>query len=291
MGNQALYCKGLKKSYKDKEVLHGIDLCLEPGKIYGLIGRNGVGKTTLLSMISAQGPATAGKVTIGEEPVWENQKALDRICFSRELNPLSNNAIVGMKVKEFLETAGIYYPNWDKEMANRLVEEFGLDAKKRINKLSKGMLSMITIIVALASKSEFTFLDEPVAGLDVFMREKFYQLLLEEYTETGRTFVVSTHIIDEAANVFEEVIIMKNGDIVLQENTAELLDRVVHVSGKCEDVDEAVAGLECHHEQIIGRSKGITVFLKEGQSVRSDLDVSVQPVSLQNVFVALGGEE
>ena len=98
-----------------------------------------------------------------------------------------------------------FFPYWDKEMAQYLIKEFGIDVKKRIGKLSKGMLSMVTIIVALASKAEFTFLDEPVAGLDVVAREKFYELLVEEFSQTGRTFVVSTHIIEEAADVLEEV--------------------------------------------------------------------------------------
>jgi len=123
------------------------------------------------------------------------------------------------------------------------------------------------------------------------MREKFYQLLLEEYTQTGRTFVVSTHIIDEASSVLEEVIVMKEGNIILKENTEELLGRCVHVSGKIEDVDRATEGLTARHTEIVGRSKGVTVFLKEGEQVNTSYDVSVQPVTLQKVFVALCGEE
>lgn len=285
-----LTCKNIKKSYKDKEVLHGINLTLEQGKIYGLVGRNGVGKTTLLSIMAAHNPATEGEVFYGDEPVWENPKALDHICFSRELNPLANNGMAG-SIKDYLKAAEIYYPNWDKDLAKRLVKEFELDVKKKIQKVSKGMLSMVTIIIALASKAEVTMLDEPVAGLDVFMREKFYQLLLEEYTESGRTFVVSTHIIDEASNVLEEVIMMKDGEIILQKNTDELLESAVHVSGKIEDVDAATAGLTVRHQELVGRSKGVTVFLKDGERIKDGYDVSVQPVTLQNIFVALCGED
>lgn len=143
-----------------------------------------------------------------------------------------------MKVKEYLRAASIYMPGWDKEYADRLIREFELDTKARINKLSKGMLSMVTIVVALASKAEFTFLDEPVAGLDVVMRETFYKLLLEEFAESGRTFVISTHIIEEAADVFEEVIVLNKGRIILKENTQELLERACHVSGRA--VDEKI---------------------------------------------------
>lgn len=285
-----LVCRNVVKRYKDKEVLHGISLTLERGKIYGLVGRNGVGKTTLLSILSAQNPATEGEILLDGQKVWENQEALDHICFARELNPLVNNGGAG-KIKDYFEAAAIYYPNWDKAMAERLSKEFELDVKKKVAKASKGMLSMVTIIIALASKADFTFLDEPVAGLDVFMREKFYRLLLEEFTGTERTFVVSTHIIDEASGVLEEVIMMKDGDIILQENTDELLGRAFHVSGKSEDVDAATAGLEAHHMEVVGRSKGVTVFLKEGEQVKDGYDVTVQPVTLQNVFVALLGED
>lgn len=184
---------------------------LEEHKIYGMIGRNGAGKTTLLSILTAQNPATKGEILWNGIPVWENKEALSHICFSRELNQVSGNNMNALRIKDYLQAAEAFLPHWDKQMADSLVKQFQLDPKKRINKLSKGMLSMVTIIVALASKADFTILDEPVAGLDVIAREKFYHLLLEEYENTDRTFVVSTHIIEEAADIFEEVIIVKEG--------------------------------------------------------------------------------
>lgn len=287
----AMVCNKLGKSYGKKEVLKNVDLTLEPGKIYGLIGRNGAGKTTLLSIMSNQNPASSGAVTLDGENIWENRKALDRICFSRELNITAESGLAQYTVKQYLRTAATYFAHWDKEMAKHLVELFQLDIKKKLGKLSKGMLSMVTIIVAMASKAEYTFLDEPVAGLDVVAREQFYKLLLQEYTDTGRTFVISTHIIEEAADVMEEVIIIRDGAILLKENTQELIDRACYVTGLTEEVDNATAGLETHRPEKMGRSKGVTVLLREGQSVDSKYDVTVQPVSLQNIFLALCGEE
>ena len=143
----------------------------------------------------------------------------------------------------------------------------------------------------MCSKAPFTFLDEPVAGLDVVAREEFYKLLLEEYSATGRTFVISTHIIEEAADVLEEVIILHEGEVLVVADTQSFVDSARHVSGKAEDVDAATAGLEVHHPETVGRSKGVTVFLKPGQRVDDSYDVSVQPVNLQRAFVALCGEE
>lgn len=286
-----LICENLTKSYGKKTVLENLNLTLESGKIYGLIGRNGAGKTTMLSIMSNQNPATGGKVTLDGENIWENRKALDRICFSRELNITQENGLSAYTVKKYLDVAASYYVHWDKEMAKNLVEKFELKPKQKLGKLSKGMLSMVTIIVAMASKAEFTFLDEPVAGLDVVARELFYKLLLDEYTETGRTFVISTHIIEEAADVMEEVIILNKGQIVRHSNTQELVDSARYVTGLIDQVDGAVSGLEQHHAEKMGRSKGVTVLLKEGQELNAGYDVTVQPVNLQKIFVALCGEE
>lgn len=285
-----LICENIGKHYKNKDALEGIHLTLESGKIYGLIGRNGAGKTTLLSIMSSQNPATSGTVTLDGQHIWENEEALSHICFARELNVTGNGTLASTKVKEYLRVAAAYLPHWDQAMADELIKKFGLDVKKRIGKLSKGMTSMITIIVAMASKAEFTFLDEPVAGLDVVARDQFYQILLDEFTETGRTFVVSTHIIEEAADLFEEVIILNDGKILLKENTQELLEECVYVSGKAEDVDQAVRTLEVHHEERLGRSKGVMVRLHGNQTIEED-NVTVQPMSLQKVFVALCKEE
>ena len=286
-----LVCENLTKKYGDKTVLDHVNLTLESGKIYGLIGRNGAGKTTLLSLMSNQNPITEGTAVIDGQRIWENPKALSRLCFSRELNLSAESALSSYTLKAYLRAAETYLPHWDKEMAQKLLDLFGLEKKKKLGKLSKGMLSMVTILVAMASKAEFTFLDEPVAGLDVVAREQFYQLLLEEYTETGRTFVLSTHIIEEAADVMEEVIILDKGKILMKENTQELVDRARYVTGLADQVDGATAGLPCHHIEKIGRSKAVTVLLPEGEDLNPGYDVTVQPVNLQKLFVALCGEE
>ena len=287
----SLKCENIKKVYGKKEVLKDVNLELESGKIYGLIGRNGVGKTTLLSILSSQNPAGSGRVTLDGEDVWENEKCIDRICFSREISQMSGFGQNNLKIKDYMTAASIFYPNWNRELAKELIEKFGLEPKKRISKLSKGMLSMVTIVIALASEAEYTFLDEPVAGLDVVARDQFYKLLLHEYGKSGRTFVISTHIIEEAADIFEEVIMLDRGEILLKENTQELLERADHVSGKSEDVEAATAGLTVYEKETMGRSTGVTVLLKEGESLNGQYPVSVQKLTLEKLFVAMCGAE
>lgn len=288
----SLVAKDIVKKFGSNEVLHGVNLEIEKGKIYGLIGRNGAGKTTLLSIISGQNPQTSGEVFADDLKVWDNQEALDKICFSREINPTGGtNGIAGLKVSDYLKAAQYYFPGYDKELEKRLVKEFELDVKKRLGKLSKGMMSMVTIIVALASKAEYTFLDEPVAGLDVVARESFYKIILDEFAEGGRTFIISTHIIEEAADVFEEVIFLDKGQIILKENTQELVSNFVHVSGTEEEVDKIMEGHEVYHVEKMGRSKGASIKLHDGEVLKNTADITVQPMNLQQVFLAMCGKE
>lgn len=290
MNTGILKAEGLCKSYGTHQVLHNLDLELLPGKIYGLIGRNGAGKTTLLGILTAQNTKDSGSVTYDGEPVWENQRALDHICFSRELQPTLFSGQNNLKVRHYLRSAAIFYPNWDREYAQRLLEEFKLEPKKKICQLSKGQMSMVTILIALASRAPLTILDEPAAGLDVVMRERFYQLLLEDFAQTGRTFVVSTHIIEEAASVFEQVIILDQGRIVENAPTDELVEQFRYLSGRDDVVDQACAGLEVLSVRQMGRRKTAAVRGSAAQlKAAQEADVDVSPMNLQNVFVALCG--
>lgn len=286
----SLVCENITKNFGSKEALKGVSFELKQHKIYGLIGRNGAGKTTLLGIISGQNRLSGGKVSYNGENIWENQKALNEICFSREMSTTILFGTDTRKIKEILKLAEIMLPYWDKEYAARLIAEFSLDTKQRVSKLSKGMLSAVTIILALASKAPMTFLDEPVAGLDVFMREKFYKLLLEEFLATERTFIVSTHIIDEASNVLEDVIIVEDGRIVRNENTEELLSRHRMVSGKDSDIDSFCKNYKVLHTEVLGRAKTVCIEVPNVPAFEKDVakyDFDVTQASLQKLFTQI----
>ena len=289
MNAEILKAEGLCKAYGSKQVLQNLDLTIQPGKIYGLIGRNGAGKTTLLGILTAQNTKDAGEVTYGGQPVWENQAVLSQICFSRELQPTQFGGQNNLKVRDYLRSAAIFCPNWDQEYADRLLSEFQLETKKKICQLSKGQMSMVTILVALASRAPLTILDEPAAGLDVVMRERFYQLLLDDFAETGRTFLVSTHIIEEAASVFEQVIILDQGRILENSPTDELIDQFRYVSGREDEVDRVCAGVEVLSRRTVGRHTTAAVRGNPEKLAALSGDVDIAPMNLQNVFVALCG--
>lgn len=282
-----LKCEDLTMYYDKKQVLQNVNLELVSGKIYGLIGRNGAGKTALLSLMSNQSPASSGRVTLDGEDIWENPWALEHICFARELQITSESALGKYTVKRYLKTAATFLPHWDQEMAEMLMQRFMLKPRARLETLSQGLRSMLTVLVAVSSRAMFTFLDEPAAGLDETARKELYELLQEEHRETGRTFVISTHITEDAAEVLEEVILMRKGKLLLKRNTKELLDRLWYVTGPAEAVDTAVSGLECLSEETVDGNKGVTVLLQEGQNVEGSDDVAVQGMSLESLYTAV----
>lgn len=287
---ELLKATGLCKAYGKQQVLENLDLTIESGKIYGLIGRNGVGKTTLLGILTGQTTHQSGTVTYGGQPVWENAAVLRHICFSRELSATLGNGKNAHKVSYYFKVAQIFYENWDEDYAQRLIQKFNLNVKKQICHLSKGQISLVSIIIGLASRAPLTILDEPVAGLDVVAREDFYNLLLEDYQETERTFIISTHIIEEAANVFEEVIFLDGGRVLEHAPTEELIAQFHYVSGHEDTVRQVCNGLEILSTQQIGRQlvcavRGDGVKLQEARTQ----DVDITPMNLQKVFVTLCG--
>ncbi len=287
MQNTIMTVNNLVKSYKNNEVIHNVSFEIEKNKIYGLIGRNGAGKTTLLSAITAQLRSDGGEIKYCGEDVWENQNALSNICFSRELSAMNLFGQNTMKGKDYLKAGEIYYKNWDKKYADKLVKLFGLDVKKPITRMSKGMMSMVTIIVALASKAPLTILDEPVAGLDVVAREQFYNLLLEEYSNTGRTFIVSTHIIDEATNIFEDIIFIDKGNIIEMGNTEEFISEFKLIGGLAEDVDSVSKNQNIIHSETRGRAKTVCVRTTDTdfEDICEENNVTVSGITLQKAFV------
>ncbi|ASN06884.1 ABC transporter ATP-binding protein [Virgibacillus necropolis] len=232
--------KNLSKKYKGNYALNNVSFTLEQPKIYGLLGRNGAGKTTFMDILSGNILANQGQILVDGENPFDNQQLTESICLIKE----GNNFKKDLSVKNVLKIYSYFYPTWDKELAAVLVKEFNLSPKAKVKTLSKGMESSLGIIVGLASKAPITIFDEPYIGLDAAARKKFYQLLLEEYEAEKRTIIFSTHLIDEASLLFEEVLILQEGSVVLQEEAELLRDNTCVVSGTIEEVEKFIKDKE-----------------------------------------------
>jgi ABC-2 type transport system ATP-binding protein len=198
----------------------------------------------------------------------------------------------GMKVRHGFKWAREFCPSFDTEYAYLLAEKFGIDENRKIHSLSSGNSSIFKLILTLASGVPILIFDEPVLGLDAANRELFYRLLIEYYSEHPKTIVISTHLIDEVAEVLEKVIILKQGEIVLDQSVESVLQQTYSVSGDSAGVNEYTQDKKIIHEEMIGNFKTATVFQKRISSdneliKKSGLNVS--PARLQEVFIGLTG--
>lgn len=278
--------QNLTKRYKEKRALDNVSLSLEGGSIYGLLGRNGAGKTTLMSILTAQNFESSGTVKVFGEHPYENAHVLGRICFVRESQKYPDDAYP----RHAFKAASLFFPNWDQELANELIAEFQLPMKQTIKKLSRGQLSAVGVIIGLASRADLTFFDEPYLGLDAVARQIFYDRLVEDYAEHPRTIILSSHLIDEVSNLIEKVIVIDNGQILLDEDTDAVRDRAVTVVGDAAVVDAWVGDREVLHRDELGRVASVTVLGRLSAEERAAVvaaGLDLAPVSLQQLVVRL----
>lgn len=281
-----LEIKKLNKSYGKNKVLTDIDLNIEENKIYGLLGRNGAGKTTLLSLISNQILRNSGEIRLDGEEVFENSKAVEDICLVKDFP----NSIGERKVRDILAIAKIIYKNWDEEYKDYLIKEFNLNTKKKLLKLSTGNKTIVGLIIGLASRSRITMFDEPTLGLDAAMRYKFYNLLLEDYEKNPRTIIVSTHLIDEVANLFEEVIILNDERVTLKDEVSSLIQRSYFLSGREDLIDSITKGKRIIHKEEFGSTKIVGIYgdlTEEEIKYIKDKNIEISNIPLQKLFVYL----
>ncbi|MGW5980585.1 ATP-binding cassette domain-containing protein [Bacillus mycoides] len=286
----ALEAKNLSKKYKKKLAVNEVTISLEEHKIYGLLGRNGAGKTTLLNLLAGQIISSSGSVSIFGENVFENSKAMRSICFVR----VKEEAPLSYKVKEIFKLCNMFYKNWNQKYAEELAGKFQLNMKEKYHKLSHGMQTVVGIIQGLASRAPITIFDEPTTGLDAAHRELFYSLLLEDYGEYPRTIILSTHLVEEVTHVIEDVIIIKEGRLVVQSSVEDLLQQGHIISGKKDKVDAFSINKKVINREVYG-NKGIAViweeFTNEDYYSLEKEGLAVDEITLQKLFIHITGGE
>jgi ABC-2 type transport system ATP-binding protein len=276
--------RGLTKRYGDTLAVDDVSFSIQSDTIYGLLGRNGAGKTTVMSILTAQNFATSGDVRVFGQNPYENAKVLQRLCFVRESQKYPDDALP----KHAFKTARLFFPHWDQQLAERLIDDFQLPMKRRIKKLSRGQLSAVGVVIGLASRAEITFFDEPYLGLDAVARQIFYDRLLEDYTAHPRTVILSSHLIDEVSNLIEKVLVIDRGRIIMDEDTDAVRDRAANIVGDTAAVDAFVVGREVIHRESLGHVASVTVL---GALTAADREriaaagLDVAPVSLQQLIV------
>ncbi|GBG93669.1 ABC transporter ATP-binding protein [Ligilactobacillus salitolerans] len=273
----------ISKKFGKSTVLKQIDLTLAGQTIYGLLGRNGAGKSTLLNIIENRIPATSGSVQIDGEDNVNNDLALGKVYLMSEQNLYSNSA----KVDQIFRETALFYPGFDFELAHQLTNKFELNENLRFGKLSTGYRAVMKDIIALAVDAEVILLDEPTLGLDAAHRELFYQELMEAYAKRPRIFVISTHLIEEIAGLIEHVLLLKDGKMMLNDTTENLLAQSYAITGPEKQVQEYTAGLNVIGHDSLGKLRSDYVFGElDDQRILPDT-VSVEGIDLQKLFINL----
>lgn len=278
----ALTCGNLNKKYGRTYALRNLDLQLEENVIYGLLGRNGAGKTTLLNMIAGGIFPECGTIEVKGKKLGKGELPKD-FCFVRE----KNKHFGGARVIEVLQLAANFHPNWDWTFAHELLETFRLDPHKKIRQLSRGTESLVGNIIGLASRASLTLYDEPVLGLDVLMRERFYKALLEDYANHPRTILLSTHLIDEIATVAERVYILEAGSLLLHDEMDRISMAAHLIRGNSEAVASFTAGKRVLHTEAYGRGTLAAIYemLNDGDMQQArEMDISIEHLTLQKFF-------
>lgn len=275
-----LTLKNVTKKYKQRSVVHDVSLELTEPKIYALLGRNGAGKTTIMDMIAGHLLPSSGEILINDEAVFDNRGCLKEICLIKE----GDNFHPDMRVKDVLGTYANVYENWNETLANELVNVYKLPLKGRVKTLSKGMVSSLGVIVGLASGAKITIFDEPYIGMDAAARQKFYAQLLDVYEQEERTIIFSTHLIDEASLLFEEIFIIKDGEIILREPVEVIREQTFAVTGDKEEVLAFVDGK--HVMQTKHLANVMTAYVYGDKGIVPD-SLQVEGIPIQDVMIYL----
>jgi ABC-2 type transport system ATP-binding protein len=278
--------RGVTKRYAQATALDDVSFSIREHTIYGLLGRNGAGKTTLMQILTGQGFATSGQVEVFGAAPYENDAVLTDLCFVKESQRYPDS----FTVRHALHAAGLLFPNWDETFAQSLVDDFGLPRKRRVKKLSRGMVSALGVIIGLASRSRLTLFDEPYLGLDAVARHLFYDRLLADYAAHPRTVVLSTHLIDEVGDLIEHVLLLDNGRLMVDEDAETLRGQAVTLTGPAEAIDKVASAHDELHRDQMGVITRVTLRgrFDAAERARADaLGIDVAPVSLQQLVVHL----
>ncbi|MEG1891299.1 MAG: ABC transporter ATP-binding protein [Clostridia bacterium] len=287
----ALSVSGLVQRFGRTMALDGLTFSVMPNQVVGLLGRNGAGKSTLLRIVSGQLRQSEGTAELFGLPVFNRAAALGELCMIGDTPDFGKLKNIG---ELFFVCEGLF-PHWNKPYAARLVERFELPMAKKLKGFSRGMQTALLLSVGLASGATLTVFDEPSLGLDAVMRERFYDLLLEErHSQSGRTFLLSTHLIDEVARTLDSAVLIDAGKLLCEGSLAELTSLYLSVSGAPDAVRAITDRFVTLKEEEVAGSLVRHLRLNEAADaarLRADASVQCAPMNLQRLFVFLTEEK
>ena len=273
-------------AYGGTRALTDVSVELGAGRIHGLLGRNGAGKTTLLSLVASMLRPTSGEVKVGGRLAYEDETVMEQVCLIRE----SGDVVADEKISVTLDVHETLRPHFDRSVAEAILAEFGVSPKRKPGALSRGQRSAVGIALGLASGAPVTMFDEVHLGLDAPSRQRFGDLLLAEFAESGRTIILSTHLISEVEHLLETVTILHEGRVLLSGEAEELRQRGLTITGPADAVESATRGLPVVAGRSLGPTREVTLFGSTAADHAAELEragLAVSGVPLQDLFIHL----
>lgn len=273
----------LIKQFGNRVVLDDINLTLKPNTIYGLLGRNGAGKSTLLSILANQISASSGTINWDKTPLTGRDHPLQAIYLMSEQNLFNKEN----RLKKIMKDTALLQGAFNQTLADEMLADFELNPKQKLNQLSTGYRTIFKTIVALCVPADYVFLDEPILGLDANHRVLLYRYILEAYENRPRTFVLSTHIIEEIANLIEHVLILDRSRIIVDDDLETVLDHSYQISGPKEDVLAYCQELPILASEQIGTLYTNYLYTELPADRVIPDRVAIKHVDLQTIFIKL----
>ena len=215
---ELLECKNVYKKFGNKEVLKNINLKIPRGKIIGLLGKNGTGKSTLIKLINDLLTIDSGSILINGKKIGIDSKKI--ISYLPERTYLDKD----MKVKQVIKYFEEFYDNFNADTARKLLKDLDLDEEQKLSKMSKGMQEKVQLILVMSRKADLYILDEPLGGVDPATRDYILDTILSNFNE-GASVIISTHLIADIERILDEVIFIDKGKIILTSPADELRNK------------------------------------------------------------------
>ena len=283
----------LSKRFEETQALNGLSMTVPDGAVYGLVGPNGEGKSTLIRHLVGIYRQDSGEIRVDGEPVFENPAVKAKIAYIPDEIPFWSQSTID-DLKRFYASV---YPAFDRGYDQKLSAQFGLDGKQMLRRLSKGQQKLASFQLALALRPDYVILDEPVDGLDPVNRRKIWSLLMTDVAERGTTVLVSSHNLRELEDVCDHVGIMNHGEMLLERTLSELQENIVKIQLVLPDGKQLPEDLQIQYKNTVGRLQQLILRGKQEEisaklAESEPLFLDVLPLTLEEIFIyELGGTE
>ena len=273
--------RGMQKRFGTVTALDNFDLAVEPGRIVGLIGPNGSGKTTALKALLGLATVDEGDVEVlGLSPYEERPRMMEQVAYIADVGTLPR----WMRVRELLQFSEEVHDSFDRAMAEAVLAKTQVTADRRIGTLSKGMTVQLHLALVMAIDARLLVLDEPTLGLDIVYRQQFYDQVLNDYYTEQRSILITTHEVHEIENILTDVVFINRGRNVLSLAMDELGERFLKVVVPLERQAEVAALAPLAQRQ---RLQGLECVFRDVAAEQLEPFGEVTTPNLAELFVAL----